>query len=490
MNERVAIIGAGVAGLSTAIRLSHAGYKVDVYEAASSEGGKMRELSINGYRWDMGPSLFTMPHYVEELLQLNADAIDLEFEYQKLESICHYFWNDDTRFIAYATQDAFEEEASVVFGVDQKVIKNYLENAAKKYQISGSLFLERSLHQIGTWISADALKAYFKLHKLDIFKTLHNLNHKALKHEKLVQLFDRYATYNGSDPYQCSGIMSMIPHFEQHFGAYFPRRGMRSIPDVLYQKAMHLGVDFYFDTPVKTINHQGRQVSGVSLQTGVSKSYDIVVSNADVLSTYKSLLDDDGKYRQHEQQERSTSGLIFYWGVESEFDQLDVHNIFFADNYRAEFQALTDGSIFEDPTIYVHISSKIKQDDAPVGCENWFVMINVPSKGYDQEEWVNRYRSIIINKLSRQLHVDLSSMIRAEHHIDPSEIATATQALDGALYGSSSNSRYAAFFRQSNKSKEYKNLYFCGGSAHPGGGIPLCLLSGKITSQLIDEYHN
>lgn len=186
-------------------------------------------------------------------------------------------------------------------------------------------------------------------------------------------------------------------------------------------------------------------------------------------------------------QPKSSSGIIFYWGIKHEFKQLGLHNIFFADDYEAEFDTIfRKKSIYHDPTIYVNITSKHTPTDAPPGCENWFAFINVPNnQGQDWDAFIAEAREHMIRKANRILKTDIRPLIETEMVFDPRIIESRTSSAFGAIYGNSSNNKFAAFLRHANFSKDIKNLYFCGGSVHPGPSIPLCLLSAKITTNLI-----
>jgi phytoene dehydrogenase-like protein len=186
-------------------------------------------------------------------------------------------------------------------------------------------------------------------------------------------------------------------------------------------------------------------------------------------------------------QERSSSALIFYWGIKKKFEELGLHNIFFANDYRAEFDAIFKSkTIHPDPTVYINISSKMQASDAPKGCENWFTMINVPNNtGQDWDSLITEARKNILNKLNKNLGIDLEILIENESILDPRTIESRTSSFRGSLYGTSSNSQFAAFLRHANFSKNIKNLYFVGGSVHPGGGIPLALLSAKIVADMV-----
>ena len=181
-------------------------------------------------------------------------------------------------------------------------------------------------------------------------------------------------------------------------------------------------------------------------------------------------------------QEKSSSALIFYWGIKQEFSALGLHNILFTENYKTEFDYIFNKKeLYHDPTVYINITKKYCEADAPKGGENWFVMINVPhNAGQDWDKIIAEAKPIILNKISRNLGVAIEPLIEVEHLLEPRTIESRTQSHLGSLYGTSSNNRYSAFLRHPNFSSSIKNLYFCGGSVHPGGGIPLCLLSAKI----------
>lgn len=482
------VIGAGIGGIATAIRLAVKGHKVKVFEANAYPGGKLSEIKSQGFRFDAGPSLFTMPQYVDELFILAGENPKDYFGYHKLESVCNYFYEDGTRINAWADSDRFAKEIAEKTTDSATSVKNFLENSEKIYDITNHVFLERSLHKVKTYLNTETLKSLLQIGKIDSMRSMNKANESYFTDPKTIQLFNRYATYNGSNPYQAPATLNVIPHLEYHHGAYFPAGGMKNIANSLVKLAEDLGVEFTYNSTVDEIVLQHNQVTGV-LHNKQFEPAEIVVSNMDVWFTYKKLLPGIAAPNKTLNQQRSSSALIFYWGIEGVFDDLDLHNIFFSKDYKAEFDAIwKQNSISEDPTVYLNISSKISKSDAPAGCENWFVMINVPANtGQNWDHLIDKARADILNKLSRILGRDISLLIKCEEILDPRTIESRTSSYQGSLYGTSSNNMFAAFLRHPNFTSKVKGLYFSGGSVHPGGGIPLALLSAKIVSDLIDN---
>lgn len=482
------VIGAGVGGLATALRLKSKGAEVHVYEANAYPGGKLTAFEQDGYRFDAGPSLFTLPQLVDELFVVNGKNPRDYYNYQKLPITGNYFFEDGTNVTAFADLEKFEKEVERKLNVSGKIIREYLSHRKEIYNTASSIFLENSLHRWQTWWSAKVMKALVKIPSLGIFKTMNEENIASVKHPKLVQLFNRYGTYNGSNPYEAPGILTSIPHLEMNLGAYLPKGGMHEITQSLYQLALDLGIEFHFNQRVDEIIIEQKKATGIRAGGKELKS-DVVISNMDVFHTYRKLLQTQPAPEKILAQERSSSALIFYWGIKKSFPKLDLHNLLFAENYEAEFDSIFKAkTTYHDPTVYINITSKYCQNDAPTGCENWFVMINVPAnQNHPWEEWIPTARQAILTKLKRMLGEDITPLIETESVLDPRTIESKTSSYQGSLYGTSSNNRFAAFLRHPNFSRKFQNLYFCGGSAHPGGGIPLALLSGKIASELISE---
>lgn len=479
------VIGSGIAGIAASIRLKQKGYDVTVFEASSAVGGKLGVLKKQGFRWDTGPSLFTMPHLIEELFELCGEKLEDHFCFKKKEKICNYFWDDGTTFSAFAEEECFVNDLVESFGEDEKLVRAYLKKNKTKYELTEPVFLDQSLHVFGNYLKSKTVKAFLRSSSLDLFKSLNQLNSTSFKNYKTVQLFNRFATYNGSSPYKTPGIMSMIPSLEMNYGTYFPLKGMRSIVESLYELAKRQGVMFFLNEKVESIAHSNTVVNGIKTNKNFYKG-DVVVSNMDVHYTYEELISSYSKPKRILNQENSSSALIFYWGINKVFPQLELHNVFFSNDYEREFSHLFDEKdLSDDLTVYLNISAKEKADDSPEGMENWFVMVNAPAN-YDQD-WdslISKAKKNILSKLNNCLGENIEELIVAEEILDPIRIDEQTKSYRGSLYGNSSNSKLAAFFRHPNFNG-IKNLYFCGGSVHPGGGIPLSLKSAKIVSDLI-----
>ncbi|WP_187263480.1 1-hydroxycarotenoid 3,4-desaturase CrtD [Pontibacter beigongshangensis] len=486
--KRAAIVGSGIGGIAAAIRLAIKGYEVTVLEANATFGGKMQQFVLDGYRFDAGPSLFTLPHLVDELFTLAGRKPSSYFSYTRLDPITHYFWPDGSRVKAYADPERFAREAEQQLGVPAKTVQQALAKSARLYQGTADTFLHKSLHKVGTYLSPDVLKALGCLSDLGLTTTMHAANQKLFPDPRFVQLLDRFATYNGSDPYQAPGTLNLIPHLEHNIGAFYPKGGIYAIAASLVKLAEELGVTFRYNEPVTRITTAAGAVTGVETSRGIYKAW-VVVSNMDVVPTYRKLLPDQPAPDKTLQQARSSSALIFYWGLQKAFPELHLHNIFFSQNYKEEFEHIFQHkTVAPDPTVYVNITSKLEPADAPAGCENWFVMVNVPhNQGQDWPQLIAATRHAVIKKLSTMLGVPLEPLIACEQVLDPLLIEQQTSSFAGALYGSSSNNRMAAFLRHPNFSGRLSGLYFCGGSVHPGGGIPLCLLSAKIVGDMVPE---
>ena len=483
------IIGSGVAGLATGIRLAVLGYAVKVFEKNSYPGGKIASFEKAGYHFDEGPSLFTQPQNISALFELAGEPMEKYFTYRPVDIACKYFYENGKTVNAFTNVTRFAQELNEQAGEEPANVIAYLKESGKLYNNTGTFFLDHSLHKKSTWVHKGISRSIAAVRYSYIFRSLHKQNNRKFSSPEAIQLFDRFATYNGSDPYRAPAMLSLIPHLEHNQGTFYPAGGMISIANALYRLAKAKGVEFYFDSPVqRIINHEGK-VAGVVVNNENIRAK-TVVSNVDVYFTYKNLLGNETRAKKLLRQERSSSAVIFYWGIKKTFPQLQLHNIFFSKDYKNEFDSIFNtGQLSDDPTIYINITAKMENSQAPAGKENWFVLVNAPAnEGQDWGLLKEKLRSHIINKLNRMLGVDLESLIETEQVADPVMIEEQTASYMGSLYGTSSNSKLAAFFRHPNFSGAVKGLYFCGGSVHPGGGIPLCLRSAAIVSELIEQY--
>ena len=487
--KKAIVVGAGIAGMAASIRLAVQGYEVDLFEKNDYPGGKLSQFSIDGYLFDAGPSLFTQPDNLKALFDLAGESMKDYFQYQSMPISFKYFYEDGTIVNAYTDNGKLAAEMEEKLGESPSKVLDYLNDSKHLYEHIASIFLNHSLHKKATLFQSKVFKAIKTLKWKYLFRSMHQVNGGYFSNPKTVQLFNRYATYNGSNPYKAPGMLSLIPHLELNEGTFYPKGGMISITNALYQLALKKGVRFHFNAPVQRIIQQDRLVRGVVVE-GQNIFANLVVSNMDVFFTYQKLLGDARMANQVLKQERSSSAFIFYWGIKSEFPQLELHNIFFSTDYAAEFKAIFQtGSMYTDPTVYVNITSKCEPGlQAPNGKENWFVMVNCPAnKGQDWKALQQKARAAVIAKLNRILGVDLESLIEVEEVLDPVLIESKTASYMGSLYGTSSNSKMAAFLRHPNFSKALKGLYFVGGSVHPGGGIPLCLKSAQIMGSMVEK---
>ena len=317
---------------------------------------------------------------------------------------------------------------------------------------------------------------------------MNKANEQRFSDQKVIDIFNRYASYNGSNPYWAPATLNVIAHYEITLGTYFSEGGIYSIIDALTDLAKEVGVNICYSTPVQEIVRSGNRATAVRTQNG-TESFDVIVSNVDVYNTYKQLLPDFKAPKRFLEQPRSSSVIVFYWGMNRQFQELGLHNMFLSDDAKTEYKHLFElNEPFDDPTIHMTISSKMNAKDAPEGCENWSALVSVPhDMGQDWDEWIRVSKRSVIAKLNRILKTDIEPHIIFEDVLDPRKVNDETNAAFGAVFGNASNSMFSAFLRHPNFSTKIENLFFCGGTAHPGPGIPLCLLSAKIASELIAE---
>ncbi len=487
MNYRRAVItGSGIGGLASAIRLAKKGYRVKLFEQAEQTGGKVSELHFRGFRFDRGPSLLTLPGLIDELFFLCGENPRDHFNYKRLDLSCKYFWDDGCIINAWQDPEKFAEEVNAQSGVPPERLESFFRKSRQLYDLTAESFLFSSLHKAENFKSKAFIKTMINAFRLDPFLTMHQRNKRWFSDSRMVQMFDRYATYNGSSPYKAPATLNIIPHLEHGTGTFFPDKGIYDIITSLTALAKRVGVEFHMNTEVKEIIHAGRVIEGVRTEKQFIPA-DIVVTNTDVNMFYEELMPSEKIPSGLVKLQRSTSALIFYWGVEAAVPPLELHNILFSGNYHEEFRHLFNHkTISPDPTVYIYISSRAVKQDAPEGFENWYVMVNAPENtGQDWDGMIAETRKNITARISRILDLDIEKHILFERVADPRSIEKETGSFRGSLYGPSSNSMLAAFNRHPNFRKKYKNLFFTGGSVHPGGGIPLCLASAKIIDKEI-----
>jgi phytoene desaturase len=485
----VIVIGAGIGGLSAAIHLALAGKRVIIFEQNTQVGGKMGEILLDGFRWDTGPSVVTMRHVFETLFENAGRRLEDYLTLEPVEPLTRYFYPDG--FVIDATRD-LPRMAQQIACLDEKDVEGYLAYlayAARIHRITGPIFI---YDRPPTWRSFLRVPPRDYL-KVDPMRTMQAAIEQHVRTPHLRQLLGRFATYVGASPFLAPATLNVIAHVELNGGVWYPLGGLYAIARAFARLASELGVEILTGCPIESILLDHDRVEGVQLEGGESISAEAVVANVDVSSVYSRLLPKIYLSRSHVKRlvrsETSCSGFILLLGVQGEHDKLAHHNIFFSRDYQREFtEIFRQGTPPSEPTIYLAITSKTEPDHAPAGCENWFLLVNAPaiSDSFDWQKQGSDYRDLILQHLAEN-GLDIRNSIRVERWLTPNDLERQTGARRGALYGRSSNERLAAFQRPPNRSVDLRGLYFAGGTTHPGGGVPMVVLSGRVAAQMVLE---
>ncbi|MBN2356684.1 phytoene desaturase [candidate division KSB1 bacterium] len=485
--NNIIIVGGGLGGLSSAIHLARHGLSVTLLEQNETLGGKMNEHRMNGYRFDTGPSLMTMPFVLDDLLTAAGSDRGIDLPLIPLEPMCRYFFPDGVVFDASSQMEEMIAAVTRLSPVDATGFQRFMDYSRRIYDLTAPVFLFTPIHEWRRILRWRHLRTLFSLPAIDPFRTVHQGVARFFHDQRMVQLFDRYATYNGSNPSQAPATLNIIPYVEYGFGGFYITGGMYRMVDALTGLAKRLGVTIETGVKVEKILHDGGKITGVRAD-GENRPATHVVCNADVVTAHTDLLDvEKSLERRMTKLEPSLSGVIFLWGIKNTYPELRHHNIFFCSDYTGEFKEIfIDKQVPSDPTVYIAITSRADASDAPPGCENWFVLVNAPYLAPNQD-WptaVQMLRTSVF-RILLQHGFDVASRVACERVLTPLDFQTLYGSNRGSIYGISSNSRSTAFRRPGNRSRNIRGLYFAGGSSHPGGGVPLVLLSGKMAAELL-----
>jgi len=494
---KIVVIGAGMGGMTAAARLSRGGHEVVVYEASNQVGGKCRTEWIGKVAFDTGPSLLTLPAVYRDFFQRTGKPMGLVCPIEPVNPSFDYRFADGSN-VKFANLSRKETLDSITksFGPDSAVQwDRIMKRAEQMWDVSRGPFIESELKSPMSLLKRVTFIRDMKI--IAPWKSLRQHSDEILKDLRLRYIMDRYATYSGSDPRKAPAVLSTIAFVEEGFGAWHVKGGLGNLTTTVHQRAVDVGVKFHLNSPVASIRTSGNKATGVVLADGTVVDADAVVANADASLVYNKLITGNKralkKVRSNiKKADVSVAGFSLLLGMRKSSEQvLNHHTVLFPENYDAEFDAIfTEGKPVEKPTIYIcvpHDDTMSKDENL----EGWFVLVNAPTHGqfdWNNKEFATTYANSIIDQIeahgiSVREHME-SLTIRT-----PADLETAAMAPGGAIYGTSSNGARAAFMRAKNRSP-IKGLYMVGGSAHPGGGLPLVGISGDLVTEAIGYEKN
>lgn len=486
---RAVVIGGGIGGLSAAIRLAVRGWQVTVVEQNAALGGKMGEISADGFRWDTGPSVITMRHVFEELFAEAGANLSDYLTLLPIDPLTRYFWSDGALLDARAS---LSEMAAQIAQFDPRDVEGYLRYlayAAQIHRVTGPVFIYDRPPRPKSFLSVPLLD----WPKADPFRTMDAAIRAHVRSPHMRQFLGRFATYVGGSPYEAPATLNVIAHVELVGGVWYPQGGIYAIARAFERLAREVGVEVITRQGVSAVRVEEGRAVGVTLADGTALDADAVVCNVDVATAYRHLLPQTDAIQKRlaglVKQEPSCSGFVLLLGVKGQHERLAHHNILFSRDYPLEFQQIFKDRVPpDDPTVYISITSKTDPSHAPDGHENWFVLVNAPAltDGFDWAAQAPRYRDLVLARMA-EAGFDVRGNIVSERVLTPVDLQTMTGAFRGALYGASANSKWTAFKRPHNRCPDVAGLYFAGGTTHPGGGVPMVTLSGKVAAELAVE---
>lgn len=483
--RKAVIIGGGLGGLATALRLAAKGWDVTVCEQGATLGGKMNRWQQDGFCFDTGPSLITMKWVFADLFRAAGSSIDDHLQFVQMQPLAGYVYDDGVRF---AYSPALPEWLKTIAQLERRDVDGFLrflQLGARLFELSRETFLRRPPLAPPDWRS---LKAPRHLPLRYAWGNYHKTVAAHFRSPHLRQLFDRYPTYVGSSPYSSPATLVVIPYIEYAFGGWYVKGGLYRLVEALTALAEQLQITLRTEARVTRIRHEANIVKGVVLADGQELDADVVVMNGDASLT-RALLGEEPEPMN--QQDRSLSGLVFLVGVKRDLPEIAQHSVFFSRDYQKEFSHLFDDRRFpDDPTVYVSAPSRSDRSLVPGTGETLFIMANAPAN--DDDLWtdadIERARERVFARLQKSGFPELASDTSVHDVWTPRRIGQRYLMPGGAIYGLNSHGWRHAFLRPPNKYRRVGGLYQVGGSSHPGGGTPTVLISAKITCELIEKY--
>ncbi|MBA2174372.1 phytoene desaturase [Halobacillus locisalis] len=481
---KVTIVGGGLGGLSAAVTLAKHGVEVDVFEKNDHFGGKMMSVDEQGYHFDFGPNTITMPEVFNDVVSQGELNPSDELNFIRLENHTRNQFSDGTTF-DLSSHSAYMHEQ--LLGMDVKGERHYddfLQEVERLYRLSKKHFLHRTFSGWRDYLSPSLSKGFAQVRP---FQSMDQFFKQYFSNTKVLRSLNRYSTYVGSSPFVTPATFAMIAHLELNDGVYYVEGGNTKIAQSFVKAARNQGARLHKNQKVTQILTKDRKATGVQLENGDIHHSDLVIVNGDLLQAVPDLLPESTRTsltnKKVQAMDPSISAFVVMAGLDTEIEELHHHHVFFSDNYKKEFKQLQKGQYADDPTIYIGTSSKTDPNVSPKG-DNCFILVNAPAVKTDDTLDEQAYKQMVYNQLENA-GIPLEKHLAYEKVVAPKEIATQFGAFRGSLYGPSSNRKMQAFMRPFNQSKDVENLYFCGGSTHPGGGSPMVVLSGQNVANKI-----
>jgi phytoene desaturase len=487
INKKVIIIGAGLGGLATASRLAKKGFQVTVVEKNEKPGGRCNYFEFKGHSFDIGPTLYVMPDLYKKAFEDLDENIEKYLNLNRVDPTYNiYFKNGSNLTITNDEKKLKNQLESIEFGSHDQ-LKRYFSKASVYYDLSMSHLINKEFLNPIDFFNFKNLILFFKL---KIFSKHYNYVSNFFKDHRLKMAFTFQDFYLGLNPYNAPPIFSMLPYIEYKNGVWLPEGGMYSIVESLFNIGKKLGVKFIYKTSVNKIKVNGNKASGIILEDGKEINADIIVANADLTYVYQNLLPKEDYSNKLNNKKYSCSTISFFWGIDKQYSQLGIHNVFLSGNYPDSFkQIINNYDLPEDPNFYIHSPVRLDSSRAPEGQDSLVVIMPVGHiNNYKNQNWNNitkKARNIIFKRLALIGITDIEKHIKFEKYINPNNWKNSFNLTNGSTLGLAHNLNQLCYMRPKNRHKFYKNLYFVGASTHPGSGLPIVLLSSRLTCQRI-----
>jgi phytoene desaturase len=491
--KKVLVVGAGVSGLATAIGLANKGFHVTVFEKNAHPGGRCGRITCQGHRFDLGATIFLMPSIYKEVFDYLELSLEKDVPSTPLSTIYKLHFADG-QIVNFSTDKAFMSAQLERIEKGSSIKANQLiHNGNTLFKLAYNKLLGTYFHSWKSFITLENAALLFRIkahirHVSYVKRFFHDVH--------LQTAFSFQNIYVGQNPLTAPALFAMLPAAELSEGSLFPDGGMYAIVEALLKKAKSLGVNIVCNKPVSRIQTNKKKAIGLTFEDGSTVEGDIIVANADLPYVYKELLHDTTQTRILNKKKYSCSAIVFHWGLDKRYRQLGHHGVFISSDYEGNLNDIfKNNSMGDEPSFYVHAPVQTDPTAAPEGHDTLSIVIPVgnftPKNANDWDFLKQKARLSVLKRLQKEGLTDIDEHIKFELCSLPENWMNSFNVARGAIFGSINHSIFQmGYFRPHNKHKRLHNLYFAGGSTHPGNGVPLVLLSAKLTTQRILEEHD